>query len=385
MSDILHTIIRVRGARYYEAQAALDGGELREGSLLRLEPEPNNKHDSNAVAIYTYKKKMLGHIARDIAEKYQKLCFQNQIDSVHVASAKKTDDFLKFDIRVKISYWSNIKNRVPVEEIAPQKEDVSEKAGVYELSCGADRVYIGASGNLRQRKKTHLSNLLRKTHPNNLIQRDFIAFGEQAFRFRVIKLANSLADAEKLEADEIYQRLLRGEDLYNKTADGKGVLPTSAGEKSVSDVYQKWGKPGANGEGKAPSSSPVTEPEKIVRRPRSERVEKEPQSNPASTTVAKLLVDDAEYEGETFGGKAHGKGKITWLNGDSYFGQFEMNKRTGKGVFYWRDGKKYEGEFVDGEITGSGKFLWPNGDQLEGRFLNGRRLPGAKFTRGINR
>jgi hypothetical protein len=76
MSELIHTTIRVKGARYYEAEAALDGGELEAGCPIKLKPEPNNKHDSNAVAIYTHKNKMLGHVARDIAEKYKKLCFE---------------------------------------------------------------------------------------------------------------------------------------------------------------------------------------------------------------------------------------------------------------------------------------------------------------------
>jgi len=179
---------------------------------------------------------------------------------------------------------------------------------------------------------------------------------------------------------------VRGENLYNKTVDGKGIRVTSStGQNSISDVYQRGLRSNSKVESRSSASSPKIKPERIVRKPSSERVDKETQSSPIYVQGAKLLIDDAEYEGETVDGKAHGKGIVTWRNGDSYFGQFDMNKRTGKGIFYWKNGKRYEGDFVNGEITGNGKFLWPNGDQLEGEFLKGRRLSGAKFTRGLNR
>ena len=107
MSDLIHTTIRVKGAMYYQAESAFTGGELLEGRSISLKPEPHNKYDSNAVAIYSCQNKMLGHIARNIAEKYQKLCLANQISSAQIVSAKRTDDFSKFDIRVSISYFVN--------------------------------------------------------------------------------------------------------------------------------------------------------------------------------------------------------------------------------------------------------------------------------------
>jgi group I intron endonuclease len=384
MSDLIHTTIRVKGAMHYQAESAFTGGELLEGRSISLKPEPHNKYDSNAVAIYSCQNKMLGHIARNIAEKYQKLCLANQISSAQIVSAKRTDDFSKFDIRVSISYFVNASLQPISKKIVRTDETVTEKSGIYEISCGMGAVYIGASGNLRKRKRTHLANLLKNVHVNQLIQQDFNKVGEGVFKFRVLKLANSLKEAERYEAEEIKRRLLNGDALYNKTIDGRGLLVgASKGQKSISDTHRQGIQFGSKSNSSKPAASPKGNTSNVVKKHKVERAKIGIGASQTRTETAKLVLDDnAVYEGDVIGGKAHGRGKLTWNNGDSYIGQFNMNARTGKGVFFWADGKNYEGEFAEGEITGKGRFLWHNGDKLEGEFLKGRRLPGAKFTRG---
>ena len=385
MSDPIHTTIRVKGAMHYQAETAFAGGELVECQLVSLKPEPHNKYDSNAVAIYSCKNKMLGHIARNIAEKYQKLCLANQISSAQIVSAKRTDDFFKFDIRVSISYFVNASLQSIGKKTVRTDDTVTEKSGIYEISCGMGAVYIGASGNLRKRKRTHLANLLKNVHVNQLIQQDFNKVGEGAFKFRVLKLANSLKEAERYEAEEIKRRLLKGHALYNKTIDGKGVLVgASKGQKSISDTHRQGIQFDPKSNSGKPAVSPNIDTSNVVKKHNVEREKIEIGGSQTRTEIAKLVFDDnTVYEGDVISGKAHGRGKLTWKNGDCYIGQFNMNTRTGKGTFFWADGKSYEGEFTEGEITGKGRFLWHNGDKLEGEFLKGRRLPGAKFTRGV--
>lgn len=58
--------IEVRGGFYHEMwEAKVDGG-LKEGAWLRLVREPNNPHDSNAIAVFS-KQLMLGHVAKEQA------------------------------------------------------------------------------------------------------------------------------------------------------------------------------------------------------------------------------------------------------------------------------------------------------------------------------
>ncbi len=39
----------------------------------------------------------------------------------------------------------------------------------------------------------------------------------------------------------------------------------------------------------------------------------------------------------------HGKGKITWIDGRKYEGEYKNDKKDGYGIFEWSDGRKYVG------------------------------------------
>jgi len=41
--------------------------------------------------------------------------------------------------------------------------------------------------------------------------------------------------------------------------------------------------------------------------------------------------------------KMHGKGKLEFVDGKKYDGDFIEDNKHGKGVFEWPDGKKYDG------------------------------------------
>ena len=105
MSEDTQVIVSIKGARYYKASDAFANGELARGCQVSLKPEPNNKYDSNAVAIYSFNDKMLGHISKDIARKYQKLCLENQITSSYVVSAERVEGFSKFNIKISSKHY----------------------------------------------------------------------------------------------------------------------------------------------------------------------------------------------------------------------------------------------------------------------------------------
>ena len=67
------------------------------------------------------------------------------------------------------------------------------------------------------------------------------------------------------------------------------------------------------------------------------------------------------YNGEWKDGKHHGKGKMTYANGDVYDGEWEDGKMT------YADGVVYNGEWKDGKKH-VGKMTYANGDVYDGEW-----------------
>jgi hypothetical protein len=93
------------------------------------------------------------------------------------------------------------------------------------------------------------------------------------------------------------------------------------------------------------------------------------------------------YEGEFFFDARHGHGVYKWDNGDVYVGSFSSDKRHGKGKFSFQNGNVYEGDFSDGMFEGFGKYTFSGGyyegDWKEGRYHGAGELTyetGGKYT-----
>jgi group I intron endonuclease len=78
-----------------------------------------------------------------------------------------------------------------------------------------DAVYFGNTNNLRSRYQKHLWYLRRGTHPNKDLQKDYIAFDEDAFTFTIIHASQSKAKRHNLERMLISQSREEGLRLYN--------------------------------------------------------------------------------------------------------------------------------------------------------------------------
>lgn len=207
-------ILRIKGCRYYETASALSAGELGRGAPIILCPEPENPHDKNAVKVLTRSDRMIGHISRNIAKKYQELCFQEMIHEVVIWSSQKVQDSAKYDIRIAVTYTvlgSRFRFNLPTS------------AGAYGISLGTGCLYIGATANLRRRYLQHVNLLLNESHPNKPLQEDFDRYGLEAFEFTLIQSTSSMSEAEEIEAEEIRSRVAAGKSVYNKTSDGKGI------------------------------------------------------------------------------------------------------------------------------------------------------------------
>lgn len=76
------------------------------------------------------------------------------------------------------------------------------------------------------------------------------------------------------------------------------------------------------------------------------------------------------YEGEVENSSFHGKGTLTFYNGNTYKGDFQNGEMTGKGSFIFKDETTYKGSFKNGEFDGEGEMNWTNGTKYKGRFLD---------------
>ena len=75
----------------------------------------------------------------------------------------------------------------------------------------------------------------------------------------------------------------------------------------------------------------------------------------------------------------HGRGKLTFSNGNSYEGGFVHGDMTGKGKYTFADGNSVEGDFKNGVVNGKGKHTFPDGSYYEGDFKNGEMTGKGKI------
>ena len=60
-------------------------------------------------------------------------------------------------------------------------------------------------------------------------------------------------------------------------------------------------------------------------------------------------------------GKAGGKGKYKWVNGEEYDGDWKDGFKNGKGIWKSNKGDQYVGDWVKGKAEGNGVHVWSNG------------------------
>ncbi len=84
--------------------------------------------------------------------------------------------------------------------------DVSSKSGIYRIVNSITlKVYVGSAVNLSRRLREHLKMLRAGTHHSQRLQRSFDKWGEGAFEFEVIELA---------ERDRLLEREQAAIDLH---------------------------------------------------------------------------------------------------------------------------------------------------------------------------
>ena len=84
--------------------------------------------------------------------------------------------------------------------------------------------------------------------------------------------------------------------------------------------------------------------------------------------------EEAKYEGQHMDGRPHGRGVLTFANGDRYVGEFADGEIRGRGTMYLANGDVYggDGEFDSRGFQGCGLYVRANGDRYLGQFRDGR-------------
>ena len=61
--------------------------------------------------------------------------------------------------------------------------------------------------------------------------------------------------------------------------------------------------------------------------------------------------------------------RMTFSNGDEYYGSWVKNNKEGVGLYFHSNGMKYKGEWKDDKKNGLGLTKWPNGDRHTGEYV----------------
>lgn len=227
------TRLIIKGIQYYDAEKLIQGKRLKPDIPLRLQPEPGNKYDPYAVLVLTQENDILGHVAKETARKYQKLCFGDKIIGAKIAAIEKVEPPKKFKVSILVTYltW----------DLTGKVKQIPNTSGVYEITLDTSYSYIGSTANLASRAKKHLSDLHHGIHVNKLLQADFKSPSQ--FEFNVLTVSQNQNEALRAEARTIQEYLAAGKLLYNKTIDGRGHASPVNSLNSISDVYKNLTKP----------------------------------------------------------------------------------------------------------------------------------------------
>lgn len=232
--NVLTKRFEVKGTRYYKAKLAYERGDLVNNSPLRLAHQPNNKHDSNAVAIYLRKTgEMIGHVPREHAPLIRKLLELSRIESITAKHLQSSDDYLYLDCNIDIV--SNLKQTSAWIKALT----VQNVPGVYSITCTAiGYIYIGESEHIRNRIQEHLEQLNLLSHHNIPMQDCYNQHGNKdVWDFIILEVITEVENRKQRETEIIDEFMSNGKDLFNLTPDGKGRLKQKSSKATGSASY----------------------------------------------------------------------------------------------------------------------------------------------------
>lgn len=86
------------------------------------------------------------------------------------------------------------------------------------------------------------------------------------------------------------------------------------------------------------------------------------------SNVTVTFNDSTTYNGEWNKGIT-GNGIITFANGDTYAGSFQLGKFNGSGTYTWKNGSSYDGNWSENMMNGKGTYYY---NSNKSRYINGK-------------
>lgn len=233
--------ISVKGTKYYKAAELLQRGSLSVGTAIRLEHQPDNLHDKNAVAVKIMRTGiMLGHVSRELAPKYAALINGNKIIEASIANAEKNGKYINIDIRVVYEQSDEQLAQKHTSRLWKSALVMPAEAGVYTIwNIDSGRQYIGSSTNLKERIRAHMRDLTLGCHANHALQSDFTRFGAEHFEAKILEMVMPTSKLAMVEAQRITSLLNSGAALYNLTDDGQGKKRSTRGYTNTEPISDR--------------------------------------------------------------------------------------------------------------------------------------------------
>ena len=126
------------------------------------------------------------------------------------------------------------------------------KAGVYRfLNVTTKQSYIGSTGNLRLRRRTHLSLLRNNKHYNTALQNAFNEHGEGAFVFEVLEATTSEPEVLATREQFYIQNDPLAYNVLQIVGGMTGKHPPESSREKMSAAQKRRGGPDAEARAKA--------------------------------------------------------------------------------------------------------------------------------------
>ncbi|MGH6794785.1 MAG: HIRAN domain-containing protein [Methylocella sp.] len=233
--------LSVKGTRYYKAAELLQKGSLSLGLAIRLEHEPGNPHDKNAVVVRVEKTgAMLGHISRERAAKYVALLESGKVIEASITNITKDGADINIDVLVMYEQSDDQLAEKHNSRLWRSAFALPTEPGIYSIQhIDSGRQYVGSSKNMKNRLHSHIRDLSLGCHANHALQSNFSIFGMNCFEAKTLAIGVSLPDLPAVEAECISSLLKSGDALYNLTEDGQGKWSPVRGRSNSEPISDK--------------------------------------------------------------------------------------------------------------------------------------------------
>ncbi len=178
---------------------------------IRLVLEPENPHDSNAIAALLLDQK-IGYVNKDAAERLAPIIGAGKLQSVSLVNFESGSASIKISVGVDVGESSP----------APRFKSEGKIVGIYNIVV-EDRgdnqtfTYVGQSVDVNQRLESHWRELRSLSHTNRHLQSLWNKLGAECFKVKILEVISI-----EFENDLERQRWLAKREAYHINAHKNG-------------------------------------------------------------------------------------------------------------------------------------------------------------------